>query len=335
VRSALFSSGVSMLGPVYDEFSSELVNAFLLALSPALPILIVGFARQTLLALWIRPVFSLRKFEAAELSRAANLHDKVSCRLKRQQDKGTLDAGYWGVLTNHRTGIHSDEILELEAHAQYLRATILRLKRRPLQRLETWLRIRSSQFALGRALVAYVVIVALMIALFYVFEQSAWAGDYMSGVSGVFIWYPIDERFLYANAVAAGLSGLALPMLYLMRWLSLSRQYSLESCVFKNLAKTEPAQLIDQFGAEETIEDQPRLAEQSATFDDRTWFAVLGLSESASIEEIRNAYKALIKQNHPDRVHDMSPAFRRLAESETKMINAAYRQALHLFALRV
>ena len=324
-----------MLESVYEEFSSELVNALLVALSPVLPILIVCFARQTLLALRIRPVFSLRKFESAELSRAAVLYVKVSCRLKRQQDKGAIDAGYWRALINSRTGIHSDEIVELKAHAQYLRTTILKLRHRPLQRLKTWLHIRSSQFAFGRALIAYIVTVVLMIAQFCVFEQSAWAGDYMPAVSRMFAWYPIDERILYANAIAAGFAALAVPLFYFMRRLSLYQQYSLECCLFENLAKTEPAQLIDQFGAEETIQDQPRLTEQSAALDDRTWFAVLGLSESATIEEIRNAYKALIKQNHPDRVHDMSPVLRRLAESETKMINTAYRQALHLFALRV
>ena len=324
-----------MIGPIYDEFASELVNAMLLALSPVLPILIVGFARQTLLALRIRPVFSLRKFELAELSWAALLYDKVCCRLKRQHDKGALDVGFWSTLINIRADIHSDEIVELNAHAQYLRITILKLRRRPLQRLKTWLHIRSSQFAFGRALVAYVVTAALMTSLFYVFEQSAWAGDYMPDVSRVFSWYPIDERLLYANAVAAGFAALAVPLFYLMRRLSLSRQYSLAFCVLTNLAKTEPAQLIDQFDAEETIQDQPRRAEPSAAFDDLTWFAILGLSELAKIEEIRNAYKTLIKQNHPDRVHDMSPALRKLAELETKMINAAYRQALHLFAIRV
>ena len=36
----------------------------------------------------------------------------------------------------------------------------------------------------------------------------------------------------------------------------------------------------------------------------------------------------LIKQNHPDRVHGMSPAFRELAEAETKRINVAYQEAL-------
>jgi curved DNA-binding protein CbpA len=55
---------------------------------------------------------------------------------------------------------------------------------------------------------------------------------------------------------------------------------------------------------------------------------VLGLSPAATIEDVRDAYKTLIKQNHPDRVHGMAPIFRALAEAETKKINAAYRQAL-------
>ena len=55
---------------------------------------------------------------------------------------------------------------------------------------------------------------------------------------------------------------------------------------------------------------------------------MLGLSSAATIEDVRDAYKTLIKQNHPDRVHGMAPVFRALAEAETKKINAAYRQAL-------
>ena len=45
-------------------------------------------------------------------------------------------------------------------------------------------------------------------------------------------------------------------------------------------------------------------------------------------EGIKDAYKALIKQSHPDRVQGMSPIFRKLAEAETKKLNAAYRHAL-------
>ena len=49
-----------------------------------------------------------------------------------------------------------------------------------------------------------------------------------------------------------------------------------------------------------------------------SWVAVLGLPETATIREVKEAYKVLIKQNHPDRVHDMSPAFKTLAESRNQ-----------------
>jgi preprotein translocase subunit Sec63 len=55
---------------------------------------------------------------------------------------------------------------------------------------------------------------------------------------------------------------------------------------------------------------------------------VLGLKNSASIDDVRKAYKTLIRENHPDRVQDMSPALKELAESETEKLNVAYRQAL-------
>ena len=91
-----------MLGPVKDEFSIYLVNAFLFALLPVLPILIIGFTRQSLLALLTRPVFSLRKFELNELNRAAIIYENVCRRLKQQRDMGERVASLWGALFNRR-----------------------------------------------------------------------------------------------------------------------------------------------------------------------------------------------------------------------------------------
>ena len=84
----------------------------------------------------------------------------------------------------------------------------------------------------------------------------------------------------------------------------------------------------EQPQAEEAVQDQPRQREPGEHCDDPHWFRFLGLSKSATIDEVRKAYRELIKQNHPDRVHHLSPALRKLAESEAKKVNAAYRQAL-------
>ncbi len=46
----------------------------------------------------------------------------------------------------------------------------------------------------------------------------------------------------------------------------------------------------------------------------------------ATADEIRSAYQRLVRENHPDRVADMSPEIRDLAERRTKEINRAYEQ---------
>ncbi|RMD82612.1 MAG: hypothetical protein D6815_08815 [Candidatus Dadabacteria bacterium] len=52
--------------------------------------------------------------------------------------------------------------------------------------------------------------------------------------------------------------------------------------------------------------------------------ATLGLSRGASPEEIKQAWRKLSLENHPDRVTHLGPEFRRLAEERMRRINAAY-----------
>ncbi len=51
---------------------------------------------------------------------------------------------------------------------------------------------------------------------------------------------------------------------------------------------------------------------------------VLGVSPTASRDEIQAAYKSLARQYHPDRVTSLGEEFRQLAERRMKAINAAY-----------
>jgi len=53
-------------------------------------------------------------------------------------------------------------------------------------------------------------------------------------------------------------------------------------------------------------------------------FEVLGVSPSASDDEIHTAYQKLVREYHPDRVSGMGADLVELAERRTKEINAAY-----------
>jgi len=63
----------------------------------------------------------------------------------------------------------------------------------------------------------------------------------------------------------------------------------------------------------------------SAT-DDRAKspYDILGIRRNASDDEITAAYRRLVQMYHPDRVANLAPEFRDLAESRMKEINRAH-----------
>jgi hypothetical protein len=328
----MFGAGVS------EEISFALVNAAVLALWAVLPGLSVGYVRQSMAARRIRPEFSLRNSEAVELDRAVLLYEKVCNRLRQIRDD-EAKASWWD---RYRRRAETDaqvaeEREDLEAHALHLRATISRLQRRPIRRLTSWIHVMSAQFALGRALAAYFAGMSVPIAAFFIAEQPAWTQGLDSAFRDLLVWYPLDARLFYANAVASGFVAVVAPVSYLARRAKLNHERRLELCALKEFAATDPDQVIDRSpadgdGEEPEPADRP---DQPATLPaDESWWAVLGLSPAATVSEVKDAYKELIKQNHPDRVYGMSPAFRRLAEAETKKLNSAYAQALRALAPR-
>src|SRR3984885_489515 len=313
-----------MLGlGVSEELQVALFNAGLLALWAVLPVFAVGYARQLLAARRLRPDFSLRLYEAIELNRALTEYERVWRRRKELVDVADGARPWWRMLLRPRTEMassHVDEFEEVDAHARHLQATIIRLKRGPLQRLKLLVRVLSSRFALGGALAVHVLLLTLlMVAL-----ESSWASELIVGAKNPVNWYPLDARIFYANAAAAILAAASAPAFFVLRWVYLRRRYSFEFCALKEFAYGDPNRVIEQLKADGEIP----AADASNDNDGDTWFAVLGLSPSATIEEVKDAHKSLIKQNHPDRVHGMAPAFMTLAETKTKKLNAAYQFAL-------
>jgi len=57
---------------------------------------------------------------------------------------------------------------------------------------------------------------------------------------------------------------------------------------------------------------------------DDTYYTVLNVPETASLSEIKTAYRDLIRQVHPDTISDLAPYLRRIAEEKAKEITEAY-----------
>jgi ABC-type multidrug transport system fused ATPase/permease subunit len=310
------------------DFSPAILNAVLLALWAVLPVLAVAYVRQYLLAPRRRPEFMLQKSERSELKRAVELYARVHHRLEQMLEGNALIDGFWRSALRRQNDIPepNEELEDLKAYAQHLQAMISRLRNQPLLRLKSWTGSRSMQYAFGYAIAVYCVsFILLWLLAFDVSDQPAWAQDFQTEFNNGLLWYPFDERFFYANAAAIILSGVATPLIYYIRRYSLRWQYSLEFCVFADLADIGPTVSVYESDVASADNFIP------ATHDlesDEDWIRILGVSESATIQEVKQAYKTLIKQNHPDRVQGMSHAFKKLAEIETKKINAAYRQAL-------
>lgn len=58
--------------------------------------------------------------------------------------------------------------------------------------------------------------------------------------------------------------------------------------------------------------------------DERYFETILGLKPDKSSDDIKNHYRELVMQYHPDRVTHLGPKLREVAEQEMKEINEAY-----------
>jgi hypothetical protein len=310
------------------ELSASLTDAALLALWAVPPGLLLAYVRKCAKIRRTQPEFSLRKSEAAEWNRAIALYGRVCRQIEEIDSRGTAATLFDRLLLGggaHRAEADSEAFADLQALAAHLRAAVLRLNRQPLHRLRSWIHMLSTRFAVGYAVGAYLVGFFLLMATAEL--SGRWIDPSASSGITLLLWCPLGP-LVCANVVSIAFATLAGPVVYLLRRIHLCKMYRVEFLVLKDLRRAEPQQGI--WRVESSEADQNGTAEVAAIdpAERRAWFEIFGLSPSASQEELRKAYKTLIKQNHPDRVHGMSPAFIKLAEAETRRLNAAYREAL-------
>ena len=68
--------------------------------------------------------------------------------------------------------------------------------------------------------------------------------------------------------------------------------------------------------------------ELNVDWDSKDPYALLGILSSASAIEIKNKYHNLISQYHPDKVSNLGPELRKMADEKTKLLNWAYNECL-------
>ncbi len=169
---------------------------------------------------------------------------------------------------------------------------------------------------------AHLAALVLLLVPLHDFETLTWAPQVIVGPNSD-VWYPFDAHIFQANAIVTAGVCLAAPIFYFMRRAALRRVYSFEFSFFGQFARNRPAHEPEHSSDDSTCGTDTTNGDEAGD-----WTAVLGVSAYPTISEVKNAYKILLRQNHPDRVQDLAPAFKMLAEAEAKKINAAYRRAL-------
>jgi DnaJ-domain-containing protein 1 len=336
------SSGIHVMGGglLSEAFLFAPSTSTLMALLAALPVALALYLYCRSRAWRIRPALSLGKLEAIECERALLLYRKAARRRQeiwRHREPARAPWRAWLRARSDFRKRYGQELDELGRYARDLRATIIRLRGRPIRRYKSWIRLVSSRCALGRSLGCYGVVLALLVVSFYAAEAWSWGPGATADFEIFVLWQNLEGRLLLANWLASSFAAAATPLLYVIRRSQMYRKHALHVRVLSELAATDPDRLIGQRdgdgeeheeAADAAAEDAP---EAPLAVVEDAWFDVLGVGPSATIDDVKQAYKELVKQNHPDRVHSMAPAFRELAEAETKKLNIAYADALSYF----
>jgi hypothetical protein len=314
-------------------------NPALLTCAAAMALMLAALIACSVRARKVSTSFALGRLEQVELDRAVLLYEKVVDRLREIDREASVPQASLMERYRHRRRMQrkfAGELADLGAYASHLRATIVRLRRRPLQRYRSWLRIHSSRFALSRSLVAYMVVISVLMSWFLLIEQhillspQALTEEVNAALAGFVELEPVQDRLLYAHSMALGFLPVIASYFYLFGRSRLRGEHRGQLRLLKTFAAAHPDRLIQRRADDEGKAGQ-RVEAPLAPVEgcnESAWFSVLGLPPSAGIDEVKQAYKMQIKKNHPDRVADMSPSFRRLAERETKKLNAAYQEAL-------
>lgn len=107
------------------------------------------------------------------------------------------------------------------------------------------------------------------------------------------------------------------------RWSELRQMWSVDAR-YEDFFPDDPEANHDSGETVDPDEDMSDAPSQELT---EQWYDVLQVDRNASISDIKSAYRKQLKQNHPDNVATLGAKIKEAAESQSKLINAAYETA--------
>lgn len=103
-------------------------------------------------------------------------------------------------------------------------------------------------------------------------------------------------------------------------------KYSAEQ-IFDSNANSQKTDFQENQSIHNTEEKKTGISKNSKVFTDKASLAILGLKDSATEENIKEAYRTLLKKYHPDSVPDF-PEMQKTAARRTREIVEAYKKLI-------
>ena len=295
------------------------------------------------------PVATAAEFYSTEdIAALESLRNKMA-RLREQKARVYHDADHLGLMRRSHDPRRFDErkslgkrlnsrLLKFDEQFAELASQMGGLRRVVHDRRESWSReferwrFHSSGRLAFRVATCVYVLVAVTLQTF----NPIWLQSFSATVSR-HVWFPVPVLLsFYGSIVIAAVSSMAItPLAWLIRFQQMDRPLPGDNdfnqlWVHKTAGETVDdfvnSYLIANLDGDEEEEFADGHPDWDGTDERRHWYEILGVTSKATYDEIKAAYHEQIKLYHPDRVAALGPKLRKLAEQESKALNAAYEE---------